>query len=164
MLRKKIAIQASQLNIKNNAVTNKLAEDCDSLVRTNMKTTRQVLETLSARYPMVLVSNFYGNIHTVLNAYQIDRHFKEVVESAVVGIRKPSPQIFTLGVEALGFQPHEVLVVGDSYGKDIVPAHGIGCQTIWLKGQGWSHKEDSTDSSCANHTIGTLTQVLDFFK
>ena len=164
MLRKKVAIQASQLGIENNATIDKLAEDCDALVRTNMQATRQVLDTLSARYPLVLVSNFYGNIHAVLSTYGLDGYFKRVVESAVVGVRKPDPRIFALGVEALDLQPHEVLVVGDSYGKDMAPAHGIGCQTIWLKGQGWSDKEEPTDSSCANHIIDTLTQVLEIVE
>ena len=164
MLRKKIAIQTSQLGIGDDAVTNGLAEDCDALVRTNMQAAHRILDTLSARYPMVLVSNFYGNIHTVLSAYGLSGYFKEVIESAVVGVRKPDPKIFALGVEALGLQPHEVLVVGDSYGKDMTPAHDMGCQTIWLKGQGWSDKEEPTDSSCANHIIDTLTQVLEIIE
>ena len=68
---------------------------------------------------------------------------KKVVESAVVGIRKPDPRIFALGVEALGVPAENVLVVGDSYKKDIVPAESIGCQVAWLKGKGWTAEEDA---------------------
>ena len=57
MLRKKITIQTSQLDKEDDATINKLAEDCDAIVRTNMQATRQVLDTLSARYPLVLASN-----------------------------------------------------------------------------------------------------------
>ena len=81
MLRKKIAIQTSQLGIGDDAVTNGLAEDCDALVRTNMQATHRILDTLSARYPLVLVSNFYGNIHAVLSAYGLDGYFKEIGKS-----------------------------------------------------------------------------------
>jgi putative hydrolase of the HAD superfamily len=126
-----------------------------------METTRKILDVLSVRYPMVLVSNFYGNIHAVLRSYRLGGYFKEVVESAVVGVRKPDPQIFALGVKALGLHPEEVIVVGDSYSKDMVPAHGLGCRTLWLKGQGWSDKDEPADSSCASHIITELSQVLE---
>lgn len=160
MLRKKIAIQASQLGVDDEALINQLAVDCDALVRTNMEATRRVLDVLSERYPMVLVSNFYGNIHSVLNSYGLDGYFKEIVESAVVGVRKPDPQIFALGVEALGMQPEEVVVVGDSYSKDMTPAHSLGCHTLWIKGKGWNAADEPIDSSCASHVITALAQVL----
>lgn len=161
MLCKKVRIQLSELHVGSESVGMEIASHCDMLVRKNMHQTRQVLETLSASYPMVLVSNFYGNIHSVLQLYEIDRYFKEVVESAVVGIRKPDPQIFALGVEALDLAPDEVVVVGDSYSKDIVPAHTIGCHTVWLKGQGWNVADEPDDTSCADNIITTLSQVLE---
>lgn len=161
MLCKKVRIQLSELHVGSESVGMEIASHCDMLVRKNMHQTRQVLETLSASYPMVLVSNFYGNIHSVLQSYEIDYYFKEVVESAVVGIRKPDPQIFALGVEALDLAPDEVVVVGDSYSKDIVPAHTIGCHTVWLKGQGWNVADEPDDTSCADNIITTLSQVLE---
>ena len=161
MLRKKIAIQASQLGVEDEALINQLATDCDAFVQTNMEATRKVLDELSGRYPMVLVSNFYGNIHAVLRSYGLDGYFKQVIESAVVGVRKPDPQIFTLGVEALGLQPEEVVVVGDSYSKDMTPAHSLGCHTLWIKGKGWNAADEPADSSSASHIITALTQVLE---
>ena len=62
---------------------------------------REVLLRLRKDHPMVLVSNFYGNINVVLREFQLDDLFDSVVESAVVGIRKPDSRIFTLGVEAM---------------------------------------------------------------
>lgn len=87
---------------------------------------------------MVLVSNFYGNINTVLAEFGLDGLFEEVIESAAVGIRKPDPRIFRLGTEALGLEPEDVMVVGDSFTNDIVPAAEAGCRTAWLKGEGWT--------------------------
>ena len=119
MLKKKVAVQLSVLKVDDAQWC--IASACDALVQRNMEETRKVLDLLANRFPIVLVSNFYGNIHAVLQAYGLDGYFKDVVESAVVGVRKPNPQIFALGVNALGLHPDEVLVVGDSYGKDIVP-------------------------------------------
>ena len=118
---------------------------------------REVLLSLKKQYPMVLVSNFYGNIATVLKEFKLDGIFDTIIESAVVGVRKPDPQIFTLGVEALGMQPDEVVVVGDSMDKDIIPASKAGCHTVWFKGEGWTN--DPVDESPAGKVITDLTQL-----
>ena len=88
-------------------------------------------------------------------------YFRKIIESAVVGVRKPDPEIFMLGVKALGVKPEETLVVGDSYGKDIVPALKAGCQAIWLKGRGWTEEEDKT---LYPSTIGKLDEILGFLE
>ena len=119
---------------------------------------REVLLELKKQYPMVLVSNFYGNIATVLNEFKLDGIFDTIIESAVVGVRKPDPQIFTLGVEALGMQPDEVVVVGDSMDKDIIPASKAGCHTVWFKGEGWTN--DPVDETNAERVITALKQLI----
>lgn len=118
---------------------------CYASARKWVEKSRPTLERLHAKYPMVLVSNFYGNVETVLADFDLGKYFRKVIESAVVGVRKPDPAIFRLGVEALGLQPGEVLVVGDSLTKDILPAESIGCRTAWLKGKGWTAEEDMRD-------------------
>lgn len=163
MLRKKVALQVGQLSAASSVDVESIAVDCDAMVRANMRQTHRVLDALSVRYPMVLVSNFYGNIHAVLSSYGLDGYFMKVIESAIVGVRKPDPRIFALGVEALGLQPEEIVVVGDSYGKDIVPAHSLGCRTVWLKGMGWSTSDESSDVACSDVIIEDLGSVLDFF-
>ena len=124
---------------------------------------KQVLEHLKqAGYPMVLVSNFYGNINQVLKDAEIDGYFKEVIESAVVGVRKPNPAIFALGVCALDFPASQVLVVGDTYGKDIIPAHKLGCHTLWIKGLQWEEKK--VDESIPDGIIKKLSEMEEFLK
>ena len=120
---------------------------------------REVLLQLKQSYPMVLVSNFYGNIATVLKEFSLDGIFDTIIESAVVGVRKPNPRIFTLGVEALGLNPDEVVVVGDSMDKDIIPAGKAGCHTVWFKGEGWT--DDPVDESAADYVITALNQIID---
>ena len=120
---------------------------------------REVLMQLKEQnLPMVLVSNFYGNIAVVLQEFGFDGLFLSIVESAVVGVRKPDPRIFSLGVEALGLKPEDVLVVGDSMDKDIIPASKAGCQTVWFKGEGWT--DDPVDERLADRVITDLTELL----
>ena len=137
-----------------------IAKYCNRLVEENMEKTRKVLKELSEKYKFVLVSNFYGNIHTVLKTYGIDQYFAEVVESSVVGVRKPDPKIWELGVERAGCKAEECVVVADNFNKDIAPAHSIGCRTIWLRGEGWQKAEEA-DMSIPDAVVGDLAEVLD---
>ena len=124
---------------------------------------KQVLEHLKQKgYPMVLVSNFYGNINQVLKDAGIDGYFEDVIESAVVGVRKPNPAIFALGVCALDLPASQVLVVGDTYGKDIIPAHKLGCHTLWIKGLQWEEKK--VDESIPDGIIKKLSEMEGFLK
>ncbi|MCM1517652.1 MAG: HAD family hydrolase [Pseudoflavonifractor sp.] len=120
-----------------------VARYCYDSARDCVEEARPVLEQLASRFPLVLVSNFYGNVESVLDDFDLRHYFRSIIESAVVGVRKPDPRIFQLGVEALGLQPDEVLVIGDSYKKDILPAESIGCQVLWIKGKGWTADEDA---------------------
>lgn len=135
----------------------KIANICYEAARRSVENATPVLKALSEKYPLVLVSNFYGNINTVLKDFGIDSYFTKVVESAVVGVRKPDPEIFRLGVSALELQPDEVLVVGDSYSKDILPALKAGCHAVWLKGKGWTAEEDKI---AYPDTISSLSELL----
>ena len=128
-----------------------------------LKENKQVLEHLKQKgYPMVLVSNFYGNINQVLKDAGIDGYFEDVIESAVVGVRKPNPAIFALGVCALNLPASQVLVVGDTYGKDIIPAHKLGCHTLWIKGLQWEEKK--VDESIPDGIIRKLSEMEEFLK
>ena len=69
------------------------------------------MEELSKKYKLVLVSNFYGNIQTILKDFGLLDFFDEIIESSVVGVRKPDPAIYRLGVDAMGFVAKNVLVV-----------------------------------------------------
>ena len=166
LLRKKVALEISYLPEQPDQGTrdkwvDQIAAFCDQAARTCINEARPMLEQLHEHYPMMLVSNFYGNIDEVLRDYGIRHLFKGIIESAVVGVRKPNPTLFRLGVDALELEPSEVLVVGDSLRKDIEPAEQLGCQVLWLKGKGWTAEEDSQTHP---HTIKRVTEVVNYLK
>lgn len=142
-------------NNKHDAVLQDLYEQ----VKTITAYSGKVLKELSSMYPMVLVSNFYGNINVVLREFGLAQYFQDVVESSAVGIRKPDARIFSLGVKCLGMKPEEVMVVGDSFYKDVEPAIKIGCHAAWFKGEGWSNK--IYDENLPDIIITDLAQLLD---
>lgn len=143
------------------AKAKEVAQYCYDAAKASVEKSKKVIDALSKKYPMALVSNFYGNVETVLKEFGMSQYFSKVIESAVVGVRKPDPKIFTLGVEALGLKPEEVLVFGDSYSKDIVPAEKAGCQVMWLKGKGWTQEEDNTFHP---NVIHSLDEALAFLE
>ena len=134
---------------------------CHDYALRHITKAREVLAALRPKYRMVLVSNFYGNIEAILRDYGLAEYFDSVIESAVVGVRKPDPEIYRLGVKATGCEAKDVTVVGDSYSKDIVPANAIGCRTIWLRGEGWS-REDAGE--LATYEITSLPDVLHYLS
>lgn len=136
-----------------------VAKICYKTAAEQTSKSAEVLKALAKRWPLVLVSNFYGNLETVLSDFGIRKYFKSVVESAKVGVRKPDPKIFQLGLDALGTKPEETLVIGDDYKKDIAPAESLGCKTLWLKGKGWNADEES---QIHPDVISHLDEVLAF--
>ena len=163
-LETKLRLQQEYLKVENEKYWQTILDDLYERTKTMTAQSREVLLQLKDHgLPMVLVSNFYGNMHTVLHEFGFDGLFHKVIESAVVGIRKPDPRIFLLGVEALGLKPEEVTVVGDSLDKDIMPAHEAGCQTIWLRGEGWTSASHNGECPYCE-TINALDEILEMIK
>lgn len=163
-LETKLHLQQEYLKVENEKYWQTILDDLYERTKTMTAQSREVLLQLKDHgLPMVLVSNFYGNMHTVLHEFGFDGLFLKVIESAVVGIRKPDPRIFLLGVEALGLKPEEVTVVGDSLDKDIMPAHEAGCQTSWLRGEGWTSASHNGDCPYCE-TINALDEILEMIK
>jgi putative hydrolase of the HAD superfamily len=140
-----------------------ILDSCYSVVTTNIyKVARQELESMAERCPLVLVTNFYGNMNSVLKEFGIDRYFAGIVESAVEGVRKPNPDIFRLAVNRLGVLPADAVMIGDSLSKDIIPAMEVGCKTIWLKGEQW--EDESVSATCSpDYIVSTLQGVSNLF-
>ena len=130
---------------------------CYQYARRTVTDSRQTLLHLSQKFPMVLVSNFYGNIGTILKDFGLEIFFPTVIESAVVGVRKPDPAIYQMGIDALGLPAENILIIGDSYDKDIVPAKKLGCKAVWMEGEGWT--KEAVDRSLPDAIINRLSEL-----
>ena len=169
LLRKKIAIQFNYLRsifpekIFKNETAEHIADSCYNKVKETLKTTCGIVERLAEKKPLVLVTNFYGNMPVVLEEFNLSGFFKNIVESSVVGIRKPDPALFALGVETMGLEPQDVVVIGDSYRKDIYPSSTLGCKTVWLKNICWE-EEPTVQGHEATSVIPTLEMLPDIIE
>ena len=135
-----------------------LVEYCYQFAKQTTARQANVLQQLSTQFSLVLVSNFYGNLQSVLHDFEIEKYFQTIIESSVVGIRKPNPQIFQLGIDALKLKPNEIAVIGDSYKNDIEPAKQLDCATVWLKKIGWEIDENTTHT--ADFIIDTFEKLI----
>lgn len=164
-LETKLSLQTDFLRENGCSVTElqskNILECCYSVVTTNInKVANPELESLSERCPLVLVTNFYGNMNSVLKEFGLDSYFTGIVESAVEGVRKPNPDIFRIAVNRLGVLPADTVMIGDSLSKDILPAMEVGCKSVWLKGEQW--EDESVSATCSpNFIVSTLKGVSD---
>ena len=141
-------------------ITDELTEYCYRTVVQNVEISKEILEQLSPEYLLAVISNFYGNIETVLEELSLKKYFTSILDSAVVGIRKPDPKIFEIALNELGVNPNDAVMIGDSYTNDIVPAKLIGCKTIWINNKGWNNPTDIKDADSIIKSIKEIPNTL----
>jgi FMN phosphatase YigB (HAD superfamily) len=73
-----------------------------------------------------------GRLIDSLSAAGIADSFDLVIDSHVVGLRKPDAAIFRLALDSLELEAHEAAYVGDSYVHDALAAHKVGLRGILL--------------------------------
>jgi HAD superfamily hydrolase (TIGR01509 family) len=120
-----------------------------------------LIKRIAQRHALGVVSNYYGNLEPALRELGLATAFRAFIDSTVVGIQKPDPRIFQLGLDALHAEPGETYVVGDSYERDIVPAKEIGCVTIWLRGRSW---KETLNTQQADYVILSLQELSSLLR
>lgn len=94
---------------------------------------REVLGELKARgYLLGVISNSDGRVESYLDEADLTEYLSVIVDSRIVGIEKPDPQIFTVALERTGVLPAQALYVGDLYSLDVVGARRAGLDAILL--------------------------------
>ncbi len=156
-IREQLTIQFGILGLDNrNSVLTSMLDECYGEVSETILRARGLLKQLQTKYRLAVVSNFYGNLELVCKEFDLYRLFDAIVDSAVVGIRKPDPEVFNIALNTLGVVASDSFVVGDSYERDIVPGKQLGCKTIWLKGKSWA---SPVSTEAADYTVGKLDGI-----
>ena len=73
-----------------------------------------------------------GRLKELFEMIEIAAHFDLLVDSFIVGMRKPDAAIFNHALEQLQVAPCEAVYVGDSYGHDVLGAERAGLRAILL--------------------------------
>ena len=114
------------------------------------------LEFLSARYPVVALSNGNADIESI----GIKPYFRASISAQAFGVGKPDARIFHAAAGAVDVCPTNVLHIGDDAGLDVLGALNAGMQTAWLNrdASAWRHAETP------HLTVTSLTQLCDHMK
>jgi putative hydrolase of the HAD superfamily len=83
-------------------------------------------------YFLGVISNSVGTIEEQLGRLDLARRFDTILDSAVVGVEKPHPEIFQIGLARAGVQASEALFVGDIYSTDIGGAQLAGLSGVLM--------------------------------
>ena len=73
-----------------------------------------------------------GRLEELMRLVGLDDRFDFMLDSFVVGLRKPDPAIFRLALDRLGLEPRDAVYVGDSYGHDALPAISLGLGAVLI--------------------------------
>lgn len=128
-----VHLQFEALSLHDPAKERLLAEKFRSSCEACLQGRLRLLTRLKTGFRLGVVSNFYGNLQTVLEEARLSDLFEVIIDSNVVGVRKPDPRIFQLGLAGLALGGGDVIFVGDSYERDIVPATAVGMRAVWLR-------------------------------
>ena len=77
-----------------------------------------------------VISNSNGSVRQALERAGLAPLLDFVIDSTVVGVAKPDPRVFALGLQAAGVQAHEAVYIGDSYFVDVIGARGAGLGAV----------------------------------
>lgn len=104
--------------------------------------TAQVLDQLSSMkggsgcaLKLGLVSNTIDGeaVRQFLDRSDLGRYFGSIVISGEVGIAKPWPDIFLIGLDELAVPPNRALYIGDRYGTDILGPRKLGMKAVYIR-------------------------------
>ena len=83
-------------------------------------------------YFLGVISNSIGTMEEQLGRVGLARHFDTVLDSALVGVEKPHPEIFQIALSRAKVAPAETLFVGDTNATDMGGAQLAGLRGVLI--------------------------------
>jgi putative hydrolase of the HAD superfamily len=100
-----------------------------------------VLEKLTPRFQLAVISNFDGRLRVILEHLGISNFFQHVLISSELGADKPDPEIYRRALNLIRLQPAEVLHVGDDPERDWKGASTAGLSIFQLDRRKYSLRD-----------------------
>jgi FMN hydrolase / 5-amino-6-(5-phospho-D-ribitylamino)uracil phosphatase len=117
---------------------------------------RPALEFLSARFPLVSISNGNADLQRV----GLGSFFRASISAREFGVGKPDPRIFHAAAGAVDVTAEDVLHVGDDATLDTLGALNAGMQAAWVNRSDhlWPHEQEP------HVTLASLAELCALFR
>lgn len=148
------------LDVRDGMLAERVAKRFVDEAQAQLSTNAPLLRSLSHRYRLGIVSNFYGNLATICHEVGLSPFLTVVVDSAHVGCVKPDPKIFLLALEQLATQPRQAVFVGDSLRRDMAGAREVGMAHVWLTPDPSSGPGPCCPNDPVVHSLEGLRELL----
>ncbi len=133
MVERHVQWQLAHLGLTNESLERELVEGFLGPVRAAAAENARLLAALAAEgFTLGVISNGCGNVAQLCAECGYAPFLALIVDSRRVGLTKPDPAIYSYAVEKVGGAPETMLMVGDSFERDVLPAKKIGLKTAWL--------------------------------
>ncbi len=103
--------------------------------------TKPILDRLSQQVKLVIISNSEDDM-IAKNVSNMDVEFYDVITAEQARAYKPTLPIFYYTLRRLGCDKSDILHVAQGFNYDIMPAHGLGWEKIWINRNGRPGNQD----------------------
>ena len=116
----------------------------------------KLLEALAGRFPLVAISN--GNAD--IDQFGLRPYFTSAWQPNAKLRGKPTTDMFVAAKQALGFQPSELLHIGDHPISDVQGAALFGAQSVWLNESGQANPDLTWLPTVTIQKLPLLSDIL----
>ncbi len=110
-------------------------------------------------YYLGVISNSIGTMEQQLQRVGLRQHFELVIDSALVGVEKPHPEIFRIALERAAIAAADAVFVGDTNATDMGGAHLAGLRGVLIDRVGAYPNAESPRITTLVE-LGPLFQIL----
>jgi HAD superfamily hydrolase (TIGR01549 family) len=124
-----------------------------------------ILELYNRGYVLGIISNVITSreIPDWLVEDDLEKYFKSVALSSVLGIRKPDPRIYHYATDTAGVKPENCVYVGDNLNRDVVGTKEAGFGMVIIIQDEREAVEKVTVQAEPDIVIHKLIELLDIF-
>jgi len=120
-----------------------------------------ILEKLHGNFPLGLITNGPADIQNMeVDTLRIRHYFRNIFIEGEMRIGKPHKSVFDKAAAAVGCQPHQILMVGNSFGHDIKPAIEYGWVSAWIRRDSDVPPSSQTGKPEAIPTSGVMPDII----
>lgn len=94
---------------------------------------KELLDSIKGKTKIIVITNnLIKEQEGKIKKCNVENYIDELVTSEEVGFTKPEPEIFHAALKRVNCSPDEVIMVGDSWERDVIGAANVGIKNIWI--------------------------------